>query len=83
MAHRRANHEGTIFYRESRREWVAQVSLNGQRLTKYAKTQRECRDWAKETLTKIGNGLTFQGTQVTLEKFIETWLDGKELSLRP
>jgi integrase len=83
MARRRANNEGTIFYRESRREWVAQVSLDGRRLTKYAKTQKECRDWVKETLTKIGNGLTFQGTQVTLARFIETWLDGKELSRRP
>jgi integrase len=83
MARRRANNEGTIFFRESRREWVAEVSLNGKRLTKYAKTQRECRDWIKETLTKIGNGLTFSGTQITLEKFIETWMDGKRLSQRP
>ncbi len=83
MAHKRANNEGTIFYRESRKEWVAQVSLNGRRLTKYAKTQRECRDWVKDTLTKIGNGLTFSGTQVTLEKYVSTWLDGKALSQRP
>jgi integrase len=82
MARRRANNEGTIFFRESRGEWVAQVSLSGGRLTKYAKTQRECRDWIRETLTKIGNGLTFSGTQVTLAKFVETWLDGKELSRR-
>lgn len=83
MAHRRANNEGTIFYREDRGTWVAQVSLNGKRLTKYAKTQRECRDWVKETMTKIDNGLTFSGTQVTLARFIQTWLDGKELSIRP
>jgi len=62
---------------------VAQVSLNGRRLTKYAKTQRECRDWIKETLTKISNGLTFQSSRITLESFMSTWLDGKELSRRP
>ena len=83
MARRRANNEGTIFYRESREEWVAQVSLNGKRLTKYAKTQRECRDWVKETLTKIGHGLTFSGTQVTVAKFMKMWMDGKELSRKP
>jgi len=77
------NNEGTIFFRESRGEWVAQVSLDNKRLTKYAKTQRECREWLKETLSKIGLGLTFTGTQVTLGRFIETWLDGKELSRRP
>ena len=83
MARRRANNEGTIFYRESRGEWAAQVSISGKRLTKYAKTQRECRDWVKETLAKIGNGLTFSGTQVTVAKFMKMWMDGKELSRKP
>jgi integrase len=83
MAHRRANNEGTIFYREDRGSWVAQVSLSGKRLTKYARTQRECRDWVKETLTKIGNGLTYSGTQITMAKFIEMWMNGKELSQKP
>ncbi len=82
MAHKRANNEGTIFYRESRRKWVGEVSLDGKRLTKYAKTQRECREWVKDTLTKIEKGLTFQGTQVTLANFIATWLNSKELSRR-
>jgi hypothetical protein len=62
---------------------VANVSLKGSRLTKYAKTQKECRVWVKQTLTKIGNGLTFENSRVTLERFVETWLDGKELSRRP
>ena len=83
MARRRANNEGTIFYREERRGWVGAVSLDGRRLIKYARTQRECHEWVKETLAKIGNALTFHGSQVTLERFIETWLDGKELSRRP
>ena len=82
MARRRGNNEGCIYHRKDGR-WCAQVSLSGRRLTMYGKTQKECRDWVKETITKIGNGLTFQGTQVTLMKFIETWLDGKELSRRP
>jgi integrase len=83
MARRRANNEGTIFYREARRKWVGEVSLDGRRLTKYSKSQREIRDWVKETLVKISNGLTFEGTQVTLRTFMETWLDGKDMSSRP
>ena len=82
MARRRGNNEGCIYHRKDGR-WCAQVSLSGRRLTKYSKSQKECRDWIKETITKIGNGLTFQGTQVTLAKFIEMWMDGKELSRRP
>ena len=80
---KRANNEGTLYFRDDRKKWCAQVSLGGRRLTRYARTQAECRDWIKETLTKIGNGLTFQGTQVTLEQYIPSWLDGKEISQRP
>ena len=82
MVRRRGNNEGCIYHRKDGR-WCAQISLSGRRLTKYGKSQKECRVWIKEMLTKIGNGLTFQGTQVNLSEFIETWLDGKELSRRP
>jgi len=53
MASKRANNEGTLYFREDRKRWCAQLSLEGQRLTKYGKTQKECRDWMKETLSKI------------------------------
>jgi integrase len=83
MANKRANHEGTIYYRANRGEWCAQISLEGRRLTKYAKTQGECREWVFEMRKKIGNGLTFYGTQMKLAQFVVTWLDGKGLSRRP
>jgi integrase len=82
MARKRGNNEGTIYKRNDGR-WCAQVSLGGRRITKYAKTQKECRDWVKQTLDKIEHGLTFEGTQISLERFMESWLDGKELSRRP
>ncbi len=81
MGKRRGNNEGSIFKRKDGR-WVGEVSLSGRRVTKYGKTQRECREWIKETLNKIEHGLTFDGTQLSLERFIESWLSGKELSRR-
>jgi integrase len=81
MARRRANHEGTL-YRRKDGLWCAQVSLDGHRLTKYGKTQRECHDWIKEMLGKIDTGLTYESTHITLESFINTWLNGKKLSRR-
>jgi integrase len=56
--------------------------LSGRRITKYAKTQKECRDWVKQILNKIEYGLTFDGTQLTLENFMESWLTDKDLSIR-
>jgi integrase len=34
-------------------------------------------------MDKIEYGLTFEGTQLTLERFMESWLTGKDLSIRP
>ncbi len=82
MAKRRGNHEGGL-YRRQDGLWCAQVSLNGHRLTKYSKSRTECHKWIKLTLAKIEVGLTYEGTQLTLERFIEIWLNGKELSRRP
>lgn len=82
MARRRGNHEGSLYFHKTRRRWCAQVSLDGKRLTKYGKTQKECRDWMKEMLSKIEGGLTFDGTRITAGNFIDTWLEGKEISRR-
>jgi len=81
MAKRRANHEGTL-YRRKDGLWCAQVSLDGHRLTRYGKTQRECQDWIKETLGRIDTGLTYESIHITIEAFINTWLNGKSLSRR-
>ncbi len=82
MASKRGNNEGSIFKRKDGR-WCAQVSLNGRRITKYGKTQKECRDWVNATLDKIDHGLTFDDAQVSLQQYMESWLSGKILARRP
>ena len=52
-------------------------------MTKYAKTQKEARDWVNETLGKTDHGLTFDGAQLTLSEYMESWLSGKELARSP
>ena len=45
MSKRRSRGEGSI-YRRTDGLWCAQITLpNGKRKTKYAKTQKETRDW--------------------------------------
>lgn len=82
MAKRRGNKEGTI-YKRPNGTWCAQVSIDGQRLTKYAPTQRECRAWLKETLAQVDQGMTADGSRVTLAAYLEHWLTIVEPSLRP
>lgn len=82
MARRRGNNEGSIYQRKDGL-WCAQVSLYGKRITKYRKTQHGCRQWVKDTLNQIEHGLTFEGSQLSVEAFLKSWLSGKELSRRP
>lgn len=82
MAGRRANHEGSI-YRRSSGLWCAQISLDGHRLSKYGKTQRECRAWIKETIAMVDMGMTYESTNVTLGNYLQVWLSGKDISRRP
>jgi len=82
MAKRRGNKEGTIYQRKDGR-WCAQVSLDGRRLTHYAKTQRECREWLKEIQSQIDEGLTIDGARATLGGFLEYWVELDKSSLRP
>lgn len=51
--------------------------------SRYGKTQKECRDWVNQTLDKIDHGLTFDGAQVSLQQYMESWLSGKVLARRP
>ena len=80
MAKRRGNKEGSIYKRGNR--WCAQVSLNGRRLTKYFDTQRECREWIKETQAQIDEG-TAVATPQTLDEFLDAWLETVKPSMRP
>jgi len=82
MAKRRGNHEGSIYQRPDGR-WCAQVTLNGRRLTHYAKTQRDCREWIKITTVQIDQGLTVKGAQATVEEFFVNWLDIAKPTLSP
>jgi integrase len=81
MARRRANGEGTIYRRKDGR-WCAQVSLQGKRVTFYAKTQRECRDWIKSTLSAIDRGGSYESMRMTVEEYLGQWLVAIKTSIR-
>ena len=68
MAKRRGNKEGTIYKRADGR-WCTQVSVNGRRLTKYAKTQGEVRQWLKETIDHLDLGIVVVAPQ-TLGEYL-------------
>lgn len=82
MNKRRGNNEGSIYQRPNGR-WCAQVSIGGRRLTHYAATQRECREWLKETIAQVDDGLTLAGARATLASYFAHWLETASQALRP
>ena len=81
MTKRRGNNEGSLYQRPDGR-WSAQVSVNGRRLTHYAATQRECREWLKVTIAQVDDGLDMEGAKATFDAFLRRWLQTIKSSVR-
>jgi integrase len=79
---RRGWNQGTIF-RRSNGSWMAQVSIDGKRVSHKAKTQGECHAWVRQTLDQIDQGMTFEGQKVTLSSYLREWIAVKKTALRP
>ena len=82
MPRKRGQNEGSIFQRKDGL-WVAQVTVQGKHVGKYCKTQREARDWLKETLSQIDSGMSLAAARTTLEEYLEEWLTTYKTSVRP
>jgi len=82
MARKRGQNEGTIYQRKDGL-WIVQVTIQSKRVSKYFKTQSECREWLRNTQSQIQNGLTLAGVQTTLKEFLNQWLISYRSSVHP
>ena len=82
MAKKKGNNEGTITKLPSG-SYRAQVTLDGQRLSFTSKTRSECQAWVRKTLDHIDEGLTYEGSQTTLDEYLKNWLVTAKTALRP
>ncbi len=82
MSHKRGQGEGSIGKRQDGL-WIAQVSIQGRRHSKYFKTQREGLDWLQYMRAQIQAGLTSVGAQMSLANYLDQWLGSIRASVRP
>ena len=82
MARKRGQNEGSIYKRKDGR-WVAQVTIQGQHISKYFKSQVECREWLRITQSQVQNGLILAGAQTAFNEFLEQWLISYKSSVHP
>ncbi len=81
MAKKRGNNEGSI-YKLPSGSWRAQIYINGQRLGKTRKSKIEAQKWLRETLGKIDQGYTADGSNTLLEVFLNEWLTSKSNAIK-
>lgn len=82
MARKRGQNEGSIFQRKDGL-WTVSVSIQGKRISKYFRSQSECREWLRNTQKQIQNGLTLAGAQTTVFEYLGQWLGIIRESVRP
>jgi integrase len=83
-ARRRSHNEGTVFYREDRDRWVAQVSMpGGKRLSKTCRTKTEADHWRRTKLLEIRQGLEVDIARLSVEEYLLGWIDSRKSSLAP
>jgi integrase len=82
MSKIRGHGEGSIYKRKDGL-WVAQIYAQGTKLYRYARTQREARDWLQETRNQMQSGLNLSSAHITLNQFLQQWLESHKASIRP
>jgi integrase len=81
MAKKRSNGEGSM-RRRSSGNWEVQLSLEGHRLARTFKTQRECLDWLRKSRNQISEGMSYAGSQIILSEYLDGWLINKKATRR-
>jgi integrase len=81
MTKKRSSSEGTIYQLPSG-NWRAQICIDRKRLSTTRRTKMEAREWIRETLAQIGQGMTYEAAQTRLDDFLNSWLETKRYSIR-
>ena len=76
MAKKRSHGEGSISFWEKKNLWVGKLLMpDGRRKTKYAKTQKEIKDWLLKERGKLREGIYIPDDKMTVESFMHRYLE--------
>ena len=82
MKSKRDNNEGSVYIRKDGK-YGASVTIQGKRVQKTFKTQKQAKDWRRDMLHQIDDGLTYQGANYSLGMYLQEWLYGKRSTIKP
>ena len=79
---RRGNNEGSIYQRADGR-WVATVSVDGRRISRYCKTRQEASKKLRGLQRTQDQGLPEVTAQMPLKDYLAQWLESIQHRVRP
>lgn len=78
----RSRNEGSISKRANG-SYLAQVSIDGKRVSKVYKTKKEAQEWITTMTGQVKQGLTYNSAKTTVDELLTEWLKIKKTKSRP
>lgn len=82
MQKKRGNNEGSIHRRNKDGRFGASVTIQGRRIQKTFKTEKEAKAWLKPLLHQMESGLSYKGANYSLGEYLDEWLESKKSTLK-
>lgn len=79
---KRTNGEGSLNKR-SNGTYLAQVSIEGKRVSKTFRTRKEAQEWITTLAGQVKQGLTYSSSKTTVDELLVEWLAAKKSKSRP
>lgn len=79
---KRSHGEGSLYHRGNN-TWLAQVTIEGQRVSKTFKIRKEGQEWINTIMNQVKMGLTYSSAKTTVEELLISWLSIKKSKSRP
>jgi len=78
----RSHGEGSLSHR-SNGTWLAQVSIEGKRVSHTFKLRKDAQEWLTSTTGQVRQGLTYSSSKTTVDELLTIWLAMKKTKSRP
>jgi integrase len=79
---KRSHGEGSLSHR-SNGTWLAQVSIEGKRVSKTFRLRKDAQEWLTNTTGQVRQGLTYSSSKTTVDELLIVWLAAKKTNSRP
>lgn len=79
---KRSHGEGSLSKRPNG-SWLAQVSIEGKRISRTFRVRKEAQEWLNNTVGQVRQGMTYSSAHTSVDELLTAWLALKKTKSRP